>query len=323
MHRKIFLLIIVVFTHKQLFCWGFYAHKTINHQAVFLLPPSMMIFYKPHIDFITEHAVDPDKRRYIVAEEGARHFIDLNTYGIYPFSDVPRKWNEATQKFGEDSLYKHGIVPWWANIMLQRLTNAFMQKNYPAILKLSAELAHYISDAHVPLHTNNNYNGQFTAQQGIHGFWESRIPELLAPDNFDYFIGKAVYINNPLGFIWNSILQSAAAVDSVLLFEKKLSNQFPPDQKYAFELRNGIIIKQYSSSYTIAYNNMLNDMVQQRMRQSIFAVASLWFTAWINAGQPTLDAAVDIRFSDADSSAFKLLDEGWKNGKSQGITCEN
>jgi hypothetical protein len=40
-------------------------------------------------------------------------------------------------------------------------------------------LGHYIGDAHVPLHTTSNYNGQKTNQHGIHGLWESRIPEQL------------------------------------------------------------------------------------------------------------------------------------------------
>lgn len=323
MRYKLLFIIALLLVHQQLFCWGFYAHKVINHQAVFLLPPSMMVFYKPNIDFITEHAVDPDKRRYIVAEEGPRHFIDLNMYGDYPFANLPRKWNEAVEKFGEDSLYKHGIVPWWINIMLQRLTNAFAQKNYAAILKLSAEIAHYVGDAHVPLHTHNNYNGQLTGQQGIHGFWESRIPELLAEKNFDYFIGKAEYIEDPQNFIWQVVLQSASAADSVLLLEKTLTNQFPSDQKFSFEERNGLITRQYSSSFTIAYNNILNDMVQRRMRQSIFAVACFWYTAWVNAGQPQLEPAANIQFSAADSSAFQLLDAEWKGAKSTGRTCEN
>ena len=41
-----------------------------------------------------------------------------------------------------------------------------------------------------------------TDQKGIHGFWESRIPELLAEKEWDFFIGKAEYIKNPADFIW-------------------------------------------------------------------------------------------------------------------------
>ena len=122
--------------------------------------------------------------------------------------------------------------------MLGRLTKAFKEKNYSSILKNSAELGHYIADAHVPLHASRNHNGQHTDQKGIHGFWESRIPELLADKEFDFFIGKAQYIKNPGAFIWDRVLESALAADSVLKFEKELSIQFPGDKKYAFEKRN-------------------------------------------------------------------------------------
>jgi hypothetical protein len=308
---------------QQVFCWGFYAHQMINHQAVFSLPPSMMAFYKPNIDFLTVHAVDPDKRRYIVDAEGPRHFMDLNRYGSYPFDALPRNWDAAVEKYGEDSLRKHGIVPWWIHIMLARLTNAFRRKDHPRILRLSAELGHYIADAHVPLHTHSNYNGQLTGQNGIHGFWESRIPELLAESSFDYFVGKAAYINKPSQFIWDTVLESARAADSVLLFEKILTQQFGADQKYAYEQRNGITIRQYSSAFTIAYNNMLNGMVERRMRQSILAVASLWYTAWVNAGQPVLDPGEKVAFSAADSIAFDTLDRDWQKGKAVDRTCDN
>jgi hypothetical protein len=81
-------------------------------------------------------------------------------------------------------------------------------------------------------------------------------------------------------------MESAAAADTVLKFEKELSRLIPPDQKYAFEDRNGVLIRQYSSSYAKTYNEKIKGMVERRMRQSIFAVASFWYTAWVNAGQP-------------------------------------
>ncbi len=167
---------------------------------MFLLPPQMLLFYKPHIDFISEHATDPDKRRYSIAAEGARHYIDIDHYGKYPFTELPRKWKDAVQKFGEDSLEAYGIVPWHIQVMLGRLTKAFREKNFSSILKNSAEIGHYIADAHVPLHTSENYDGQLTGQKGIHAFWESRVPELLADKKFNFFIGKAEYIKDPSGF---------------------------------------------------------------------------------------------------------------------------
>jgi hypothetical protein len=316
--RKILFLFIFSFITLHAFCWGFYGHKKINYYAVFLLPPEMMQLYKQQIDFITEHAVDPDMRRYAIPEEGTRHYIDIDHYGNYPYNDLPRKWNDAIAKFSEDTLMQYGIVPWWVQTMLYKLTDAFKEKQQARILKLSAEIGHYIADAHVPLHANSNHNGQLTDQRGIHGFWESRIPELLAEKEWDLFIGKADYIKNPAEFIWQRVLESAKAADSVLLFEKELSNTFPADQKFSFEERNGVTIRQYSSAFSTAYDKKLNGMIERRMRQSIHAVASFWYTAWVNAGQPDLKKLSGKELSADDIKEFDELNNAWKKGTIKG-----
>jgi hypothetical protein len=316
--RRICLFLLLVSCYQDTYCWGFYAHRQINYYAVFLLPPEMLSFYKPGIDFLAEHAVDPDKRRYAIKEEGPRHYIDMDRFGKYPFDSLPRKWQDAQKKYTADTLMSHGIAPWWIQIMLARLTNAFKEKNHSKILKLSAEIGHYLADIHVPLHASSNHNGQYSGQHGIHGFWESRIPELLAEKEWDFFIGKASYIKDPLNYTWQRVLESAAASDTVLKFEKKLSEQFSPDQKYAFENRNGAVIRQYSEKYSIAYNNLLNNMVERRMRGSIHAVASFWYTAWVNAGQPNLKELTMQTFSEQDLAEFELLNKQWKEGGEKG-----
>lgn len=302
-------------------CWGFYGHQQINYYAVFLLPPEMIVFYKNNINFIKEHAVDPDKRRYAVKAEAPRHFIDLDRYGTFPYPDIPRRWDEAVAKFTEDTLAQHGIGPWWVQVMLSRLTNAFKQKDAGRILRLSAELGHYIADLHVPLHASSNHNGQLTGQHGIHGFWESRIPELLAEKRWDFFIGHASYIPDPLNFIWDRVTESAAASDTVLKSEKILTGRFRSDQKYAFENRNGVIIRQYSAAFSEAYDSMLNNMIERRMRMSVFAVASYWFTAWANAGQPDLRGLSGAKLSDDDLKEMAELQNSWMQGTALGKDC--
>ncbi|CAN5872386.1 hypothetical protein BH11BAC4_BH11BAC4_05720 [soil metagenome] len=303
----------LLFVWVQCFCWGFYAHRKINYFAVFLLPPEMLVLYKPNTDFLTEHAVDPDKRRYAVPGEGPRHYIDIDHYGAYPYTNLPRKWDEAVQKFTQDSLMEYGIVPWHVQLMLQRLTTAFREKNYSKIMKNSAEIGHYIADAHVPLHANSNHNGQYTNQKGIHGFWESRVPELLAEKQFDFFIGKAEYIKEPGEYIWARVLESAKASDSVLLFERELSKQFSADQKYSFEQRNNVVIRQYSTAFTIAFNKKLDGMIERRMRLSIYSIASFWYTAWVNAGQPDLKGLVKQSFSETALKEFEELNSKWNS----------
>ena len=38
-----------------------------------------------------------------------------------------------------------------------------------------------------------------------------------------------------------------------------------------------------------AYHNMLSGMVERRMRKTIISIGSLWYSAWVDAGQPILD----------------------------------
>ena len=305
---------IFLLCYFQSFCWGFYAHQKINYYAVFLLPPEMMILYKSNISFLSDHAVDPDKRRYAVKEEGARHFIDIDYYGKYPFDSLPHKWKDAVAKFTEDTLQSQGIVPWHIQVMLARLTLAFKEKNYSKIMKTSAELGHYIADSHVPLHANSNHNGQYSNQKGIHGFWESRVPELLADKEWDFMIGKAVYIKDPAAYIWERVLESAKASDSVLNFEKELTKQFSADTKYSFENRNGKVIRQYSTAFSLAFNKKLDGMVERRMRLSIQSIASFWYTAWVNAGQPDLKELANKKFNEADVKEFEELNARWNSG---------
>src|SRR4029453_7600387 len=94
-----------------------------------------------------------------------------------------------------DNFTLHGILPYNLEPLLMHLIDAFLKKDARRILQLSADIGHYIADAHVPLHTSQNYNGQLTGQEGIHAFWESRLPELFS-ERYDFFVGKAGYIPN-------------------------------------------------------------------------------------------------------------------------------
>lgn len=286
------------------YTWGFYGHQRISRMAVFTLPPNMVGFYKKHIEFITEHAVDPDKRRYAIESEAARHYIDIDHYGTHAFDSVPKFWKAAVTKYSEDTLMAYGIVPWQIEKHYYKLLNAFKEENLDGILHYSADLGHYVADAHVPLHTTENYNGQLTGQKGIHGFWESRIPELKA-DAYDYFVGRAGYIDSPINTAWKIVYDSHMAVDSVLKFEAELNTIFPQDQKYAYENRGSTMTKAYSVAYTNRYDLMIKGQVERRMRESIIMVGSLWYTAWVNAGKPNLETLGEKEISDSLRTAMK------------------
>ncbi len=362
--------------------WGFFGHRKINRHAVYSLPPQMMLFFKPNIAYLTQHATDADMRRYASKYEAPRHYIDLDRYGEPPFPTLPRSWTDALlchsdfyflRQNGDtlplfdspvmeawlgpdttvalstetgvadqtlsyyrlrsffreqvlplfyedewrvscdsfrletglalpaceailvvDTFSRHGIVPYHLERMMGQLTAAFRRGNADRVLRYAADLGHYLADAHVPLHTTENYNGQLTNQLGIHAFWESRLPELFADEQYDFWVGKAEYITNQRDFFWNIILESHSLVDSVLNIEKELSRQYPPDQQYCTEWRGTSSATVPCEAYSRAYHDRLGGMVERRMRAAILAVSSAWYTAWVDAGQPDLHPMAGI-----------------------------
>lgn len=304
--------------------WGFFGHKRINRVATFTLPPEMFGFYKEHIEYLTEHAVDPDKRRYAVDGEAQRHYIDIDHYvhgGEDPFDIVPEKWNDAKTKFTEDTLQAYGIVPWHIQVMKYRLQRAFERKNVDLILKYSADIGHYIGDAHVPLHTTENYNGQLTNQKGIHGLWESRLVEINNM-NYDYFVGKADYVKNMRRHVWDAVKQSHYAVDSVLSIEREVTEDFDRDKKYSFERRGNTTVSVYSYEFSQEYHSRMNGMVERRLRAAILSVGSIWYTAWVDAGQPDLSELQNTPPSDELLEEMRALDDHFSHGKHKGRICE-
>lgn len=287
---KLFIFIIVLlFSPHSPSNWGFFAHKVINKHAVFALPQSMNTFYINNVNLIEEKAVDADRRRYSDKEEARKHYIDIDFYSVdSPFVVMPRFKKEAIEKFSLDTINTYGILPWHINHCYYELIKAMKNKNTERIIYLSADLGHYIADANVPLHTTLNYDGQLTDQHGIHAFWESRLPELFHFE-YNFIVPKTKYIPNVLSQIWETIEQSHNAKDTVLLFEKKLRETFDSDKVYSFEEKAGKSSKVYSKEYSKAYHKLMNGLVERQMRKSIHLTSSVWFSAWVDAGQPNMD----------------------------------
>lgn len=282
------LLIWLLFTGGKAFAWGFFAHRKINEHAVYALPKPLFGFYKLHLDYLTAHATDADNRRYVADDEACRHYLDGDRYECAaPFDTLPHTYKQAVALYTEDTLKAHGIVPWHIQAMLYRLTEAFRERHADRILKLSADLGHYVGDLHVPLHATSNYNGQKTGQHGIHALWESRLPELFFED-YVMLTGQAVYLETGSELIWKAMGESFALKDSVLGSERRVSAGFPDALKYSWEMRGQTPVKVYARPFCEAYHRETGQLIQDRMRASVYLLACLWYSCWINAGQPDL-----------------------------------
>jgi hypothetical protein len=288
--------------------WGFYGHRLLNRLAVYTLPPEMLPFFKANIDYLTTNATRPDSRRTVVPTEAPRHFLDVDAYGDSALTrhgrGLPRAYADAVALVGgEDSLLRHGIVPWQVARMKGQLTAAFRERDTDRILHLAADLGHYVADACVPLHTTRNYNGQLTNQRGIHALWESRLPELNGP-SYDLLTGQAPYLDNPTEAAWLAVERAHAALDSVFTMERQLTAELTEDRKYGYEQRGRQTIRTYSREFSQAYHQRLNGQVERQLRYAARLIGAFWYTCWVDAGQPDL-TEMDQQPSEAEQLAIE------------------
>ena len=300
------------------YSWGAWAHKHVNRGAVMALPLEMRTFYYNHIDFISEGAVVPDLRRGVLndREEPPRHFIDIEDYNI-SIASMPKTWKEAREKYDSLFLDKSGYVPWYIQTLMDKLTTAFKRKNRSEIIFISAELGHYVGDAHVPLHTSSNHDGQLTNQKGIHSFWESQLPELFG-NTYDYHVPDAVFIDDVPKETWKIIEESHRLVEITLGVERILYNSTPKEQVWEPEVRSStgqFTSRKHTVAYAQKYHDALNHMVEKQMKAAITSVSNFWYTAWVNAGKPDLSGLDDEALAKASSKNRKKELKAWKKGK--------
>ena len=315
----LFTFLFITATANILFAWGVWGHKHINRAAVFALPDSMRIFYYNHIDFLTEGAPVPDLRRGVLNEkdEPPRHYIDIEDFKI-PVADLPKTSKEAFAKYDSSFLNKSGYLPWYIETLEAKLTDAFKKKNKSEILFLSAEIGHYIGDAHMPLHTASNYNGQYTGQKGVHALWETQIPELLGY-TYNFKTNSAAYINNIPTETWRIITQTHSLEDTLLYIEKKLRRTFDASKLYKKDAAGKTIFLYrqpvFSDEYVKAFSDAMHGMVEMQLRLSIQDLANYWYTAWINAGSPDILELDDAHLTFQNQKNYKLEYKEWKKGK--------
>ena len=303
-----------------LYGWGGWGHKHINHAAVLALPPDMRGFYFNHIDFITEGAVVPDLRRGLLGDrsEGPRHYIDIEDFGKISIDALPRTMKQAYAKYDSGFLQKTGILPWYIQTLMEKLTTAFTRKNRSEIIFLSAEIGHYIADAHMPLHTATNHDGQLTNQRGIHALWESRLPEIFGK-TYNFNTGEAIYINDVTLETWKMIKQSHDLEDTLLITDKKLRMSFNADQLYKKDASGKHVLSYgqqvFSDEYSARFHQALNGMVENQMRLSVADVANYWYTAWVNGGKPNLNVMDDPALTRHNKCKLRRESKRWKKGR--------
>ena len=285
--------------------WGFLVHRTVNQLAVYELPKDLRVFFHANMDYIVRHSVRADLRRNEDSTEDKKHFINFESFGDSAAWKMPFPWNDAVRIYTKDTLLKYGYVPYHIIATKERLTNAFKKLIKDSILFYAADLAHYIGDAHVPLHTTRNYDGQLTNQKGLHSLWESVIPEIEL-DQFDLRSRHtAKYLKYPQQSVWNALREAHKLTTDMFLLEKEVSKQFNDSTKYRTQIRRGKEVKSYSTEFAKVYAGRLGTTVNRQLIRSVDLIADLWYTSWVDAGKPDIERLPTKPVTDLQKKSLK------------------
>ena len=249
-----------------LYAWGWETHRYINENAVDYLPSDMDIF-ETNREYLRQHSTDPD----IDDLPGYYHYIDIDYYPEFFEETFPHDWDDAVDQYGYDIIIDNGIVPWVIEQWTDSLTILMNDGDWDTVWQLAAELGHYVADSHEPLHLTLNYNGQLTGNYGIHSRYETQminlhLSELPLPDS------TSNYWSSVIDSVFRYIEEIYPYVNEIIAADDLAAAQDP----------------NYNSTYYNILWEELDSLTISVIHCAIIDLASIWQTAWINAGSPTL-----------------------------------
>lgn len=314
--RGVWALAVLLALAPQVEAWGFAAHREVTRLAIESLPEPLASLFRRNADYLVEHSIDPDLWRAAGQPgEDPNHYLDLDAFGAYPFAGVSHVESEHLARHGAAAAAK-GRVPWRVAEVQRELVEAFRQHDPARALKSAAALAHYVGDAHVPLHATSNYDGQLSGQTGLHARWETALFE-----RFEVQIEQGLHpaaahpIGDPVDAIFNVLV--AAYKDSLEVLESDRACAGGQDLAETAE------DDRYNDRYYSRLYEREAVRLRTRLRASAEAVGSFWLSAWQEAGRPKLD--LNFRFPyvrrgakavlvSLDGAAAPVLDEAVARG---------
>lgn len=246
--------------------WGQGSHRYINDAAVDHLPPAMS-FFQDHRDYLSEHSVDPDQNGY--PHPGYYHYIDIDVFDEFFTGEMPHTYDGMIALYGQSAVEDAGTVPWVIEWWLEDLTQLMMDGSWNDAWQLAAEMGHFVADSHQALHLTENYNGGLTGNYGIHARYETELMNRHL-DNITLPDSTAGYWQTPIDSIMAYIEDIYPVVSLVIAAD---------DDAYALDPNHG-------NTYYNRMWSLVGDTTVWTLNRAVVDVASLWYTAWINAGSP-------------------------------------
>lgn len=256
---------------KTVLAWGPSSHRLINNWAIQTLPPEIHGFFETNRHFLNDHANDPDEWMKKDRYERLRHYIYLDKYGLFPYPTLPRTYQRAVEQYGAGRISRDGVLPWQIGEYSLRLTKAMRAGNWEEVKLDAAVLGHYVGDAHDPMHTTQNFDGQLTGQSGL----EMRFGTQLVERYSTFFMIRpdpAAKIDDPTEYAFMTVLEANSWVDRLLLMDRRSMEG----------------LTDYNDEYYDRFYSRVGSIAMQEISSAAHDTGSYWYTAWLNAGKPQL-----------------------------------
>jgi hypothetical protein len=263
--------LVLALTPSGVFAWGANAQKIVVNKAVDTLPPDVRAFFDANRAFLVLHVTDPLDAEAKTPTEKHNHFLYLDKYGRFPFTTLPRVYKTAVGKYGKSKLESTGLLPWQIGVYNAKLTEALKLGKWDEAKLDAAILAGYVSEAHDPFNTTENFDGHLTLQTGIN----DRFGVTLI-DRFSSFFpmrpNDAAFISDPTDHAFESCLSAHSSLESILLADRNAH----------------LAGKSYDDEYFDRFYNLTAATLIRQLSDAATDIGSYWLTAWINAGRPQL-----------------------------------
>ena len=206
-------------------------------------------------------------------EEAPRHWFETDRF---PGGRIPPGLAACTNE--ADALALAGLsrdalgdAPWATLVLLGWMTDAMRTNDWIRAARCAATLSHYVGDLHQPLHCTRNFNGQETGQHGVHTRFETDLPAKYY-DRRGLRTSRPRYIADPLAELVEWGRESTALVPEVLAADLD-----------ATRAAGGLV---GTPAYYEHFWDATGGIVSNRLNEAATRIASLYYTAWIDAGRP-------------------------------------
>jgi hypothetical protein len=272
--KKLFLSTLTLLSISVLLIsWGSTGHKKISEASVLSFNQQMQDF-NSWTAYLRDHATDPDTRKGSDPTESPKHYIDIDNYNDFITKGrILQTFDSANNYYSSAIVLDNGILPWATKASFDSMRNCMQRHDFVKAKFFAADLGHYVADGHMPLHITKNYDGQLTGNTGIHSRYESAMIDANI-SQIVYTGENATEISDVNQYIFNYLYKNNSYCDSVLQADN-----------YA-KLQSG------GSTSTTAYKTALWSKTKSftipLFQRASHALASLIFTAWLQAGSPSL-----------------------------------